>query len=233
MMPTIVMRVFVLNERNDMTTTTTTLKDPTKIPVGHMWIYLSPRACKLHEMGLDENAIFTALKEFVVANCADPNYPDAKLKAIASAAVNPDPRFKDLHPIEFDFTPVTDSETDPEKVKTHIRRFLMKHKQLTKVQLQHGSRCDSAVFEKVWAEMLREGELESAGRTRHNTDKFRLADEMELTPHQQTVVEKIRALQEHTRLTGFKTTRSVNELKALLNAEDLAAVCRVLNSDQQ
>ena len=54
-----------------------------------------------------------------------------------------------------------------------------------------------------------------------------------LTQLQAEVVAKIRALKEHTRLTGFKTTRSVSELKSALSAEDLAAVCAVLNRDQQ
>lgn len=54
-----------------------------------------------------------------------------------------------------------------------------------------------------------------------------------LTPRQAEVIAKIRALKEHTRLTGFRTTRSVNDLKAALSAEDLAAVCAVLNQDPQ
>lgn len=54
-----------------------------------------------------------------------------------------------------------------------------------------------------------------------------------LTQRQADVITKIRALQEHTRLTGFKTTRSVNELKSALSAEDLAAVCAVLNADKR
>lgn len=55
----------------------------------------------------------------------------------------------------------------------------------------------------------------------------------QLTQLQADVIAKIRALKEHTRLTGFRTTRSVNELKSALSAEDLAAVCAVLNQDQQ
>ena len=54
-----------------------------------------------------------------------------------------------------------------------------------------------------------------------------------LTQQQAEVIAKIHALQEHTRLTGFKTTRSVNELKAALAAEDLAVICAVLNKDSQ
>ena len=217
-------------------TTATTPKDSTKIPVSHIWIYLSPRACRLHAMGLDENKIFTALKEFVVANCADPNYPDAKLKALAHAAANPDPTREGLEPVVFfpNDDPPRPPVTDPEMLKFLIGRALKKHGALTKRQLQDVCHGASSAFEELWATMLRSGELEPAGTTpRLHIEKFRLADEMELTPHQQTVVEKIRALQKHTRLTGFRTTRSVNDLKASLNAEDLAAVCRVLNTDQQ
>ncbi len=54
-----------------------------------------------------------------------------------------------------------------------------------------------------------------------------------LTQLQAEVVAKIRARKEHTRLTGFRTTRSVNDLKSALSAEDLAAVCTVLNQDPQ
>jgi hypothetical protein len=57
--------------------------------------------------------------------------------------------------------------------------------------------------------------------------------ETQMTERQASVVTKIRALQEHTRLTGFKTTRSVNELKSALSAEDLAAVCAALNRDSR
>lgn len=59
------------------------------------------------------------------------------------------------------------------------------------------------------------------------------ATQKPLTQHQFDVIEKIRALKKHTRLTGFRTTRSINDLKAGLNAEDLAAVCAVLNADEQ
>jgi hypothetical protein len=217
---------------NEMTTATTI--NP-KVPLGTIWIHLQSRAGKLHEMGLDENAIFTALKEFVVANCVDPNYPDAKLKALAHAAVNPDPTLEGLEPVVFfpNDDPPRPPVTDPEVLKFFIGRALNKHGALTKRQLQDACHGASSAFDDLLATMLRSGELESAGRTRHNTEKFQLADKMELTPRQQVVVEKIRALQKHTRLTGFRTTRSVNDLKASLNAEDLAAVCRVLNTDEQ
>ena len=54
-----------------------------------------------------------------------------------------------------------------------------------------------------------------------------------LTQLQDEVFAKIRALKELTRLTGFRPTRSVNDLKSALSAEDLAAVCAVLNQDPQ
>jgi hypothetical protein len=54
-----------------------------------------------------------------------------------------------------------------------------------------------------------------------------------LTPLQQEVVNKIRVLKQHTKLTGFQTSRSQSELKSKLSGEDLAAVCRVLNQDPQ
>jgi hypothetical protein len=203
-----------------------------KIPVGAIYLYLMAQAGKLRNMGLEENAIFNALKEFVVTNCADPNYPEAKIKAIATDAANPDPRFKDLGPVEFDFTP-RPPVTDPDIARGYLRRLLTKHKTLTKKQLQSGFRCDPVVFNDVWAAMVKSEEIEVIGQNRHGNEIFQMADEMGLTPHQQEAVEKIRALQRHTRLTGFRTTRSVNDIKSGLNAEDLAAVCRVLNADPQ
>ncbi|MGA9793076.1 MAG: hypothetical protein WBQ43_20495 [Terriglobales bacterium] len=53
----------------------------------------------------------------------------------------------------------------------------------------------------------------------------------ELTPTD--AITKIRALKEYTRTTGFKTTRSVNEILASLNATALAEVCAALNADQK
>jgi histidyl-tRNA synthetase len=55
-----------------------------------------------------------------------------------------------------------------------------------------------------------------------------LMTEMKLTPSQQEVVDKIRALRKMTATSGFKTTRSVNDLLERLNADDLAAVASVL-----
>jgi histidyl-tRNA synthetase len=57
-----------------------------------------------------------------------------------------------------------------------------------------------------------------------------LMTEMKLTPSQQEVVDKIRALRKMTATSGFKTTRSVNDLLERLNADDLAAVASVLYS---
>jgi hypothetical protein len=55
---------------------------------------------------------------------------------------------------------------------------------------------------------------------------------MGLTPHQQQIVTKILALRKMTAITGFKTTRSQNDLLERLNADDLAAVAAVLYGDR-
>jgi hypothetical protein len=52
--------------------------------------------------------------------------------------------------------------------------------------------------------------------------------ETPLTQHQQEIVDKIRALRRMTETSGFKTTRSVNDLLERLNADDLAAVAGAL-----
>jgi hypothetical protein len=52
--------------------------------------------------------------------------------------------------------------------------------------------------------------------------------ESQLTPSQQEVVDKILALRKMTATSGFKTTRSVNDLLERLNADDLAAVAAAL-----
>jgi hypothetical protein len=44
-------------------------------------------------------------------------------------------------------------------------------------------------------------------------------------------IRKIRALKEYTRTTGFKTTRSVNDILEGLDATTLAEVCTALNAD--
>jgi hypothetical protein len=49
-----------------------------------------------------------------------------------------------------------------------------------------------------------------------------------LTTEQQAVVDKIQALRRMTATTGFKTTRSVNDLLERLNPDDLAAVASAL-----
>jgi hypothetical protein len=55
--------------------------------------------------------------------------------------------------------------------------------------------------------------------------------ESQLTPSQQEVVDKIRALRKMTATSGFKTTRSVNDLLERLNADDLAAVAAALYTE--
>ena len=49
-----------------------------------------------------------------------------------------------------------------------------------------------------------------------------------LTQLQQDAIDKIQALQRVTKETGFRTTRSVNDILAVLNAEDLAQVAMVV-----
>jgi hypothetical protein len=55
--------------------------------------------------------------------------------------------------------------------------------------------------------------------------------ESQLTPSQQEVVDKILALRKMTATSGFKTTRSVNDLLERLNADDLAAVAAALYTE--
>lgn len=58
------------------------------IPAGSRWIHLQSTAGKLRNAGLDETGIYTALKNFCEVNCEDgANYPEEKIKALASAAV--------------------------------------------------------------------------------------------------------------------------------------------------
>jgi len=45
-----------------------------------------------------------------------------------------------------------------------------------------------------------------------------------MRPDLQSLVDKIRAMRKMTRDTGFRTTRSQNELLAKLNADDLGTV---------
>ena len=51
-----------------------------------------------------------------------------------------------------------------------------------------------------------------------------------LTPYQQEIVDKIRAMQNLTKASGMRTTRSQTELLERLNAEDLSQVSLVLYS---
>jgi hypothetical protein len=59
------------------------------IPAGNRWIHLQSKAGTFRNAGLDEDGIYLALKNFAENNCEDgANYPDEKIKALASAAVN-------------------------------------------------------------------------------------------------------------------------------------------------
>lgn len=52
-----------------------------------------------------------------------------------------------------------------------------------------------------------------------------------LTPAAQAVVDKVKALREYTQLTGFRTTRSQNEIiQAITNPDDLAGVVLALKT---
>jgi len=55
--------------------------------------------------------------------------------------------------------------------------------------------------------------------------------EKELSPESRAVVEKIRVLRKYTRDTGFKTTRSQNDLLQTLDGNDLANALLVLNEE--
>jgi hypothetical protein len=53
----------------------------------------------------------------------------------------------------------------------------------------------------------------------------------QLSPTAQTVVDKVRALREYTQRTGWRTTKSQNELiQAIRNPDDLAAVIIALKN---
>jgi hypothetical protein len=55
-----------------------------------------------------------------------------------------------------------------------------------------------------------------------------------LSPAAQTVLEKVRALKEYTKSTGFRTTRSCNELiRSLADPNDFANVLLILKQDEQ
>jgi hypothetical protein len=59
------------------------------IPAGNRWIHLQSKAGTFRNAGLDEDGIYTALKNFAANNCEDgENYPDEKIKALAAAATN-------------------------------------------------------------------------------------------------------------------------------------------------
>lgn len=57
------------------------------IKAGNRWIHLQSKAGKFRNDGLDEDGIYSALKNFCINNCEDgENYPDEKIKALAAAA---------------------------------------------------------------------------------------------------------------------------------------------------
>ena len=59
------------------------------IPAGNRWIHLQSKAGTLRNIGLDEDGIYNALRNFAENNCEDgANYPDEKIKEIAHAAFN-------------------------------------------------------------------------------------------------------------------------------------------------
>ena len=53
-----------------------------------------------------------------------------------------------------------------------------------------------------------------------------------LSPVAQKVVEKVRALRDYTRQTGFFTTRTQNELIQSLDGQDLADAVLVLKNER-
>lgn len=56
---------------------------------------------------------------------------------------------------------------------------------------------------------------------------------LELTAFQRKIFNQVSALRKYTALTGFKTTRSQNEILARLGADDLAAVLIALQGGGQ
>jgi Bifunctional DNA primase/polymerase, N-terminal/Protein of unknown function (DUF3987) len=68
----------------------TPVKDGGKlIAAGNRWLHLQSAAGKFRNAGLDEDGIYAALRNFASVNCEDgDNYPDEKIREIASAAFN-------------------------------------------------------------------------------------------------------------------------------------------------
>jgi hypothetical protein len=59
------------------------------IPVSTRWKYLRSTAGSLRNLGLDENGIYDALKNFAANRCEDGNnYPDEKIRALAACTSN-------------------------------------------------------------------------------------------------------------------------------------------------
>jgi hypothetical protein len=51
-----------------------------------------------------------------------------------------------------------------------------------------------------------------------------------VTPELTEIIDRIRALRAHTKRTGFRTTRSENEILSRLSADDLATVLLALET---
>ena len=69
--------------------------------------------------------------------------------------------------------------------------------------------------------------------TKNQATKIILDDVIKNNPpaSAEDALTKIRALKEFTRRTGFRTTRSVNDILESLNATMLSEVCAALNAD--
>jgi hypothetical protein len=67
-------------------------------------------------------------------------------------------------------------------------------------------------------------------RTKVKKETVMMTTRVELTPAQQQVIDQVRALRAYTTTTGFKTTRSQNDLLQALNGTDLATVLVALNT---
>jgi hypothetical protein len=204
-----------------------TLPSEVLVPVEKAEAVLTSMAGKFRNMGLNEATIVASLRQFAVEHCKDgANFPESKLKSIAAEVTSVYADSIKFESFPDERTPIT----DPDMVDACIRRRLQKYGPLTKAMVRAGVKTDDSLFEELWQMLLDAKLLMPAGRTLRGTEKFQLRGPYMLTQHQLEVIDKIRALERHTALTGFRTTRSVNDIKASLNAEDLAAVCRVLNA---
>lgn len=64
---------------------------------------------------------------------------------------------------------------------------------------------------------------------KHPTKEGLMMTSTDLTPKLQSIAEKVAALRELTKCTGFQTSRSQGELLGRLTPDELAAVAVVLN----